>query len=145
MTAEILTPQNLDDFFKLDSNLLDDLLALRQISFRLWPCQLLACPTNRKPLVVEQAPDLADDQYVLTLIIAAVSAPFDGFELWKLLLPVAQHMGLDSAQIAYLTDGEVSLARNWWLLVVIPRFQHMLPLGLLVFVPVGTLPRAEPL
>ena len=46
------------------------------------------------------------------LIIAPVAASFDGLELRELLLPVPEDMGLDAAQVADLTNGEVTLRGN---------------------------------
>ena len=68
----------------------------------------LPCTGDLEALVVEQGADLPDDDHILTLIVAAVATPLDGLELGKLLLPVAQHVGLDVAQFAHLTDGEVA-------------------------------------
>ncbi|MNG35502.1 hypothetical protein D3C84_1222560 [compost metagenome] len=61
-------------------------------------------------MIVKKRADLPDHQHVLSLIIPAVSAAFDGVELRKLLLPVAQHVRLYGAQLADFTDGEVAFA-----------------------------------
>ena len=45
----------------------------------------------------------------MMLVVAAVAAPLDGLELGEFLFPVAQHMRLDAAKLADLTDGEVAL------------------------------------
>jgi len=66
--------------------------------------QSLSGATDRKAVVIQQTPDLADNQHVLSLVIAAIAAPFDRFQLWKLLFPVTQYMRLYSTQVTYLTD-----------------------------------------
>ena len=48
----------------------------------------------------------------MVLVIAAVAASLHGGELGKFLLPIAQHMGLDTAQLGYFADGEVAFCRN---------------------------------
>src|ERR1043166_1419823 len=63
-------------------------------------------------LIVQQVADAADQQHLVMLIIAPVAAPFHRFELSELLLPVAQHVRLDAAQLADLADGEVALGRD---------------------------------
>ena len=50
--------------------------------------------------------------YILALVITAVTAAFERLQGWELLFPVAQYMRLDAAQIAYLTNGEVTLPRD---------------------------------
>jgi hypothetical protein len=46
----------------------------------------------------------------LSLIIPAVSAAFDGVELRKLLLPIAQNVRFYRTQLADFTNGEVAFA-----------------------------------
>ena len=43
------------------------------------------------------------------LIVASVAAALHGAQLGEFLLPIAQHVRLDTAQLAHLTDGEVAL------------------------------------
>ena len=120
---------------ELDAQLLDDLLALANVFLCLISGQPLTSTVNREAIVIKQASNLANDQDVLTLIVTSVAPTLHWFQLWKLLLPVAQYMRLDSTQVAYLTDGEIAFPWDWRLFVVIPRFQHRPLLGLLVFVP----------
>ena len=56
----------------------------------------LARAADREALFVQQAADLADDQHVLALVVAAIAAALDGLQLRELLLPVAQHVRLDA-------------------------------------------------
>ena len=76
---------------------MDQLLALIQIDLRIVAREAIACPADGEALLIEQTANLADDQYVLTLIIAPVTAPLDRFELREFLLPVAEHVRLDAA------------------------------------------------
>jgi len=48
----------------------------------------------------------ADEQHFVVLVVAAVAAALHRLELCELLLPVAEHVRLHRAQIAYLPDGE---------------------------------------
>src|ERR1700689_3573688 len=123
-----LTPQNLEKFLQFQPKLLDDLLTLADIAAGFLARQLVAGAADRESLIIQEAADLADNDYVLALIIAAIAAPLDRLELRELLLPIAQHMRLDPAQIADLTDGEVALAGNRRQLIIILWLQHMLQL-----------------
>src|SRR5690606_785573 len=69
--------------------------------------QTVARTTDGETLVVEQFPDTTDKQHFVVLVIPAVAATLDRFELRELLFPVAQNVGLDAAQFADLTDGEI--------------------------------------
>jgi hypothetical protein len=62
--------------------------------------------------------------HVLALVVAAIAAALDGLELRELLLPVAQHVRLDAAQVADLADGEVALAGDRRQLAIVAWFQH---------------------
>jgi hypothetical protein len=62
-----------------------------------------------EPLLVEQFTDAANEKHFMVLVIAPVSAAFYRLELGELLLPIAQHVRLDPAQVADFTDGEVAL------------------------------------
>src|SRR5690606_18033732 len=126
--ARLLAAQDLQDFLELHAQLADDLHALRQVFLGFLAREALARAADGETLVVEQAADLADEQHVAPLVIAPVAATLDGLELRKFLLPVPQHVRLDAAELADFTDREVALARDGRQLVVIPRFQHRLPL-----------------
>jgi hypothetical protein len=71
----------------------------------------LARATDCEAFIIQKASDLADNQNVLSLIIAAIAAPFNRLQLWKFLLPIPEYMRLNRAKIAYLTDREVTLSR----------------------------------
>ena len=122
-----LTPQDLENFLEFSADLLDDLLALGDVLAGLLPGQPLACAGDREALVVEQTPDLADQQHVPALVVAPVAPALDRLELRKLLLPVPQDVGLDPAEVADLTDGEVAFSGNRRKFVVIARFQNKPP------------------
>ena len=92
-----LAAKNLDQFFELQAHLVDELLALVEIHLRVVAGEAVPRPTDGKPLFIQQAAYLPDDQHVLPLVIAAVAATLDRLELREFLLPVAQHMGFDAA------------------------------------------------
>src|SRR5690606_2015038 len=119
--------EDAQQLFQLHPHLAHDLLALGDVAAGLLALQLLACAADGEALLVQQAPDLADHDHVLALVVAAVAAALHRLELGELLLPVAQHMRLDAAQLAHLADGEVTLARDGGQLVIVPGFQHRLP------------------
>ena len=76
--------------------------------------QLVACPTDGEALLMEQVANPPDQQHFVVLVIAAVAAALHRLELAEFLLPVAQHIGLDPAQLADLTDREVAFGWNRW-------------------------------
>src|ERR1700733_7102873 len=94
-----LTPQDLQKFLKLQPKLLHDLLTLADVTAGFFTGQLVACAADGEPLIIQETTDLTDNDYILTLIVTSIAATFDGFELRKLLFPVAQHMRLHPAQI----------------------------------------------
>src|ERR1700685_723027 len=116
--------QNLDQLFEFEPHLMNELLALIEVDLRVVPGEAVAGSANGKSLFIQQTAYLPDDEHVLPLIIAAVAAALDGFELREFLLPVAQHMRLDAAQVAHLADGEVALARDWRQFAIVAWFQH---------------------
>src|SRR3979409_2076829 len=69
----------------------------------------VACAADREAFLVQQLADAADQQHFVMLVIAAVAAPLHGLQLREFLLPIAKHVRLHPAKIAYLTDGEVAL------------------------------------
>src|SRR5882724_12674299 len=73
------------------------------------PCARAA---DGESLFVEKLADTADEQYFMVLVVTAVAAPLDWFELGKFLLPVTQYMRFHAAKLAYFTDGEVTLGGN---------------------------------
>src|SRR5688572_7713278 len=119
-----LAAQQLEDVLELDADLANDLLALCRIGPCLIAHEALTSAADREALFVQQATNLPDDQHILALIVAAVTAALDGLQLREFLLPVPQHVRFDRAKLADLTDREVAFARNGWEIVVIPWFQH---------------------
>ena len=107
-----LAAKNLDQLFELEPHLVNELLALIQVHLRIVAGEAVSCTADGKALFIQQTADLPDDQHILALIVAAVTAPLDRLELGKLLLPIAQHMWFDAAQVADFTDGEIPLPRN---------------------------------
>ena len=71
--------------------------------------QAMPCTADGEAFVVEQLTNAPDQQHLVMLVIAAIAAPLHRLELRKFLLPVAEHVRLHRAQIAYLADGEVAL------------------------------------
>ena len=96
-SREDSAPQNLNQFLEFQAHLVNQLLALIEIDLRIITRQPIAGSADGKALLIEQAANLPNDQYVLALIVAPVAAPFDRFELRKFLLPIAKHMRLDAA------------------------------------------------
>ena len=109
----ILAAQNLKNLFKFHSYLLDYLLTLSDIRLGVIARKPLSRSTNRESLVIQEAPDLSNDQYVLTLVIAAIASTLYGLQLWELLLPIPEYVRLDRTKIAYFTNRKVTLTRNW--------------------------------
>src|SRR5450755_3406431 len=119
-------PQDPHHVFELHAHLAHDLLALGNVGARVIAGELLSRAADGEALLVEQAADLADDDHVLALIVAAIAAALDRLELRKLLLPIAQHVRFHAAQFTHLADGEVAFAGDRRQLVIIPCFQHRL-------------------
>jgi len=119
--------------FQFDDHLLDHLVVAGGLLDVGVAGELLTGATDGEALLVEQAPDLADGEHVLALVVATVAAPLYRLELGEFLLPVAQHVRLDVAQLADLTDGEVALAGDRRQLVVMTGFEHSLPPAVSVF------------
>ena len=103
---------------------MDELLALIEVHLRIVAGEPVAGAADGKALLIQEAAYLPDDQHVLALIVPAVAAPLDGLELRELLLPVAQNMGFDAAQVAHFTDGEVALPGDRRQLAIVAWFQH---------------------
>src|SRR5690349_4772655 len=74
--------------------------------------EAVARAADGEALVVEQLADAADEQHFVVLVVAPVAAALDRLQLGEFLLPVAQHVRLHAAQLAYLTDREVALRRD---------------------------------
>src|ERR1700730_1610792 len=138
--CDSLAPQHLQQLLQFEPHLLHNLLALAHIRACFLASELLTRTADREALLVEQAADLPDDNHVLALVVTPVATTFHGLELWKLLLPVAQYVRLDAAQLTHFTDGEVALARNRRQLGVILWLQHRLRPVLSAFDRDGTSP-----
>jgi len=124
-SREASAAQNLNELFELQAHLMNQLLALIEIDLRVVAGESIARPADGKALFIQQTANLPDDQHVLALVIAPVTAPLDRFELREFLLPVAKHVRLDAAQVADLADREVALPRNRRQIAIVAWFQHM--------------------
>src|SRR3954447_16709044 len=102
-----LTPEDLQQFLELEPHLLHDLLALAHVRTGLFAAEFIAGAADGEALVVQEAADLPDDDDVLALVIAAIAAALDGFELRELLLPITQHVRLHAAELADFADREI--------------------------------------
>jgi len=110
---EILAAQNLKNLFKFRAYLLDNLLTLSHIRLGIVTGQSLPRTADRESFVIQETPDLSNDQDVLALVIAAVAPSLYRLELWELLLPIPEYVRLDRTKVAHLTNREVTLPRNW--------------------------------
>src|SRR5688572_32064097 len=135
--------QDPQQLFELHAHLLHDLLALAHVDAGFLAAELVARTTDGETLVVEQRADLANDDDVLALVVAAVAAALHGLELRELLLPVAQHMRLHAAEVADFADREITFAGDRRQLVIVLWFQHRLRLAPSVSDLDETSPRAE--
>src|ERR1700679_3615607 len=124
-SREASAAKNLDQFLELQAHLMNQLLALIKVDLRIVARESIAGSADGKALFIKQASNLANDQHVLALIVAPVAAPLDRFELREFLLPVAQHVRLDAAQVAHFADGEVALPRNRRQIAIVAWFQHI--------------------
>ena len=107
-----LAAKDFDELFQLEPHLVNELLALIEVDLRIVAGEAVARTADGETLFIQQAANLTNDEHILPLIVSAVAAPFDRLELGKLLLPVAQHMRFDAAQVADFTDGEIPLSRD---------------------------------
>lgn len=128
--ARLSTSQQVQHLFELDTHLSQDLVGLIEILLGALSAQLETGAADGETLVIEQVADLSHHDDVMALVIATVAAPLGRPQLWELLLPVAQDVWLDGAELADLTDREVAFAGDRreiaGSLVVraIGRFQH---------------------
>src|ERR1700683_3285565 len=95
--AAPLAAKNLYQLFEFQPHLMDELLALIEVHPRIIARQPVSGSAIGEALFIQQATNLPNDQHVLPLVVAAVAAPLDRFELGKFLLPIAQHVGFDAA------------------------------------------------
>jgi len=122
--AARLAAKNFDQLFEFEPHLMDELLALIEVHLRVVAREAISGAADGETLLIQQAANLANDQHILPLVIAAIAAPLDRLELGEFLLPIAQHVRFDAAQIAHLPDGEVALPGDRRQLAVIAWFQH---------------------
>ena len=120
-----LAAKNFNQLFEFEPHLMDELLALIEVHLRVVAREPISSTADGEALFIQQAANLPNDQHVLPLVIAAITAPLDRLELRKFLLPIAQHVRFDAAQIADLPDGEVALPGNRRQFAIIAWFQHM--------------------
>src|SRR3569623_3036625 len=80
----------------------------------------------------------------MMFVVAAVAAPLHRLELRKLLLPIAQYMGVDCAEITYFADCEITLTRYGRQFMIVRCFQHRPLPALLIFGRGGRSPHAAP-
>src|SRR5262249_28594797 len=97
-------PQQLQHFFQLHPHLLDDLPRQRRFVLGRFAFQPQARAADGVALFVQQAADLPHHQHFVALVVAAVAAALDRVEGRKLGFPIPQHVRLDVAQLADLTD-----------------------------------------
>jgi len=71
--------------------------------------ELLTRATDREALLIEQTANLPHHNDIVPLVIAAITAPLDWIQLRELLFPISQHMRLDPAKLAHLTDRKIAL------------------------------------
>ena len=76
--------------------------------------QFIAGTTDCEALVVKQITNSADHDDFMVLVVATVTAALHGTQLREFLLPVAEYVRFDAAQVTHLTDGEVTFCRNGW-------------------------------
>jgi len=71
--------KNLDQLFQFEPHLMNELLALIEIHLRIVAGETVARPADRKPLFIQEAANLTNDEHILALIVAAVAAPLHRF------------------------------------------------------------------
>jgi len=119
-----LAAKNFNQFFQFEPHLMNELLALIEIHLRIVAGEAVPRTADRKPLFIQQAANLTNDEHILPLIVPAVPAPFHRFQLGKFLFPIAQYVGLHPAQFAHFTDGEIPLAGDRRQFAIVAWFQH---------------------
>src|SRR5690606_13292560 len=116
-----------ENILELTDGLGDQLAHLGGLFLGILAAEPLPRPADGKALVVQQRADLADQQHILTLVVAAIAAALDRVEHGKRPCTLAQHRGLHIAQLADFTDGEIACAVNRCELFVVTWFQHSFP------------------
>ena len=120
----------MENFLEFQAHLVNDLVALSEILFGVVTGELLPGAADGESLLVEKTAYLAHHDHVMALIVSTITPPLYGLELWELLLPIAQDMGLDPTELTHFANGEIALSRDRGELaaavVVIVHFQHTL-------------------
>ena len=80
--------------------------------FNLSLCESGTRAMNGEALVVEEFTNAPNQQHFVVLVVATIATTLHGPKLAELLLPIAQDMRLDAAQLADFTNGEVALGRD---------------------------------
>ena len=70
--------------------------------------QFIAGTTDCEALVVKQITNSADHDDFMVLVVATVTAALHGTQLREFLLPVAEYVRFDAAQVTHLANGEVT-------------------------------------
>src|SRR5450631_1164485 len=89
--------KNFNELFQFEPHLMNELLTLIEIHLRVVAGEAVPGSADRKPLFIQQAANLANDEHVLPLVVPAVAAALHRFQLGKFLFPIAQYMGLHPA------------------------------------------------
>src|SRR5258706_1398066 len=87
---------------------MNQLLALVEVHLRVVAREAVPCAADGKPLFIQQAPYLPNDQHVLALIVPAVAPALGGPEVREILLPITQHMRVDAPPVPYFTHSEIT-------------------------------------
>src|SRR5438477_8892989 len=74
--------------------------------------ETMACAVDREPLFVEQVPNAPDQQHFVVLIVTAVAATLDRFQLREFLFPITKHVRLDRTELAHLANREITFGGN---------------------------------
>src|SRR5690606_35647066 len=97
MTLKLSGFQYIQQLLQLHNHLRNQMCELGGITRLRVVAHLQTGATDCKTLIVKQCADLADCQYILSLIITAITTPLNRLQLGKLLFPITQHVRLYSA------------------------------------------------
>jgi len=82
----------MEQAFQFGTHLADDLLTLVVVFGCIIASELLAGTGDGVALLVQQVANLADQDDVVALVIAAITTAFNRFQLVEFLFPVAKYM-----------------------------------------------------
>ena len=74
---------------------------------------LLPCTADGIAVFIKEVPNLTNQHDITALIIAAIAPAFDGAQLWKFLLPIAQNVWFYGTQLTHFTNGEITFAWDY--------------------------------